>query len=131
MSLTTDQVLELIPPDEDAVHNPAFDTSTSRKRRRPEADDEVPNFASETILHSPPRSPRQPQRREPLTVRAPVFGSGRNLSNQRIPPNSKQRKTSGSGQGNRSNSPGFPIRLDEKGRPKGTVLSGSRRKQKL
>ena len=131
MSLTTDQVLELIPPDEDAVHNPAFDTSTSRKRRRPEADDEVPNFASETILHSPPRSPRQPQRREPLAVRAPVFDSGWNLSNQRIPPNSKQRKTSGSGQGNRSNSPGFPIRLDEKGRPKGTVLNGSRRKQKL
>ncbi|KAI1790298.1 hypothetical protein LXA43DRAFT_973784 [Ganoderma leucocontextum] len=98
--------LELIPPDEDAFRNPMFDPNTSHKRRRPEADDGIPDFASETILHSPPQSPRQPRRREPLAVKAPVFGSDWTLS--------KQRKTAGSAPCTLSSSTEFPIRLDEK-----------------
>ncbi|PIL24764.1 hypothetical protein GSI_12650 [Ganoderma sinense ZZ0214-1] len=131
-SETNSLEFELILPDEDAYHDPAFDAKTSRKRRRPEADDGIPNFASETILHSPPRSPRQAQYREPLAVKAPVFGSDWNLANRHIPRNSRPRKASESTPQSLTNSSaGFPIKLDEKGRPKGTVQNGLRKKLKF
>ena len=130
-SSPTQQEPELLAPTVDISRDPALVPSTSRKRRRLEADESLPAFASETVLYSPPQSPRQPVRREPLTVKPPAFHSDWNL----LQPPAKQRKpNSGSRPGSGAKSladVGFPIKRDERGRPKGAVQSGSKRRLKF
>ncbi|TBU45381.1 hypothetical protein BD309DRAFT_989565 [Dichomitus squalens] len=111
LSSESDDVgLEFLTSDVDSSRHPAFEPTTSRKRRRPEADECLPTFASETVIYSPRPSPRRPARREPLAVKPPIFSSDWNLPQ----PPAKQRKPASRSGAESLGDVGFPINLDEK-----------------